>query len=70
MNRNSLDGIMREPPKPGRGGLLPGEVIPTREETRLLKYLRDLEYGQVLVEVKGRRPVLVRLVVKDVRLTD
>ena len=28
ISEEELDRIMREPPKPGRGGLLPGEVEP------------------------------------------
>lgn len=65
MNYNK---IMREPPKPGVGGILPGEVITTKEEVNLIKLCRETRYGELIIKLKDGRPVMASSIKKDVKL--
>jgi hypothetical protein len=40
------------------------------EEKRLLYFLRDLKWGQVTLEVKAGKPVMIKAPRQDVKLTD
>ena len=40
------------------------------EEKRLLYFMRDLKWGQVTVEVKAGKPVMVKHPREDIKLTD
>jgi hypothetical protein len=42
----------------------------TKEEKRLIEFLRKLKWGKCLVEVKNGVPVMVHATVQDVKLTD
>jgi hypothetical protein len=42
----------------------------TEEGVKLLNYLKELMWGEVTVEVKNGRPVMIRHPVKEVKLTD
>ena len=60
--------IMTEPPKPGRGGLLQDEIMLEPEEIRLLKFLRQLSWGEATVKVKNSKPVMASRAVQELKL--
>lgn len=62
-----LAKIMTEPPKPGRGGLLQDEIMLEPEEIRLIKFLRQLSWGEVMIKVKNSKPVMASRAVQDVK---
>lgn len=42
----------------------------TKEEQRLLDYIRSLEFGEAVVVVKAGLPVMIKQERKDIKLTD
>jgi hypothetical protein len=40
------------------------------EEIRLIKYIRNLQWGKVEVEIKAGKPVMLHNIKEDVKLTD
>lgn len=44
------------------------KLEPTERETKLLEYLRGLEFGRLIVDVQHGEPVLIRHPLKTVKL--
>ena len=50
--------IMRESPKPGVGGILPGEVVISEAEKKILNIMRNnVPYGSITITMKDGKPV-------------
>ena len=59
---------MRQTPRPGLGGIQADELICSGKEARLIRYIRNLKYGEVTVVVKDGEPVGLNKVIEDVKL--
>ena len=60
---------MQERPKPGLGGIEKNELICKGPEARLIRFIRDLGWGEARVVIKNGAPVMVHSAVKDTKLT-
>jgi len=49
---------------------LPSTFSLSKEDIRLIKFIRELEWGRIVLEVKGRKAVMIHKSVKDIKLTD
>ncbi len=41
-----------------------------KEERRLIRYMRELNYGEIRLEIKNGKPVMIRKERADIKLTD
>jgi hypothetical protein len=41
-----------------------------KEEARLLDYLKALDYGRVVIQVKNGKPFMIKHAMKEIKLTE
>jgi hypothetical protein len=64
----SIERTMRETPKPGLGGFGKDELICRGTEANLIRFIRNLGWGEATITVKNGAPVMVRNAVQDTKL--